>query len=233
MKKHHFLLTFLLFSGLAGVFGQANDMQDNIALIKLNLAASKESIKKYQWIETTTAYVDGEQKSVKQYQCYYDVTGKLTKVETGGTTPPAKTPPGIRGKIAENKIKEMDDYIEKAVAQVKTYIPPQAEKLQQIYAAGSVSIQVLVPGQQFKLGFPNYLLPGDLLSISVNKTNKVLTGYSVNTYVTGPTDTVSLDITFNTLPDGTQYPGTATFNSTSKSLKIVIQNTGFQATAGH
>jgi hypothetical protein len=232
MKKHHFLLTFLLFAGLAGVFGQANDMQDNIALIKLNLAASKESIKKYQWIETTTAYLDGEQKSVKQYQCYYDVTGKLTKVETGGTTP-AKSPPGLRGVIADNKKKAMDDYIEKASAHIKAYIPPQADKLQQLYAAGSVTIQILVPGQQFKLGFPNYLLPGDLLSISVNKANKTLTGYSVNTYVTDPTDIVSLDITFNTLPDGTQYPGTATFNSVAKKLKIVIQNSGFQLSSGH
>jgi hypothetical protein len=231
MRKISLVLAFLFATGISTTFGQAGDMQDNIAVIKKNLADSKESIKKYEWIETTTAFVDGEQKSVKQFQCYYDVTGKLTKIETGGSS--AKEMPGLRGKIQDNKKKEMDEYVEQAIAKIKGYIPPQAEKLMQIYNAGKVTIQILVPGKQFKLGFPDYFQTGDILSVSVDKANKLLTAYSVNTYVKDASDVVTLDITLDTLPDGTQYPGTVTFNSVLKNLRIVMQNSGYKLSSGH
>jgi len=106
------LLVLALFSWTTGIFAQV-DVESLVATIKSNLAQSKVNIRKYEWIETTKAYVKDELKSTKQNQCYYSVDGKLTKVETGGTEQ-AKTPGGIRGKVIENKKDDMIDYISKA-----------------------------------------------------------------------------------------------------------------------
>jgi hypothetical protein len=136
----------------SGIFAQA-DMQETIGMIKKNLTDSKETIKKYEWIETTTTFYKGEQKSVKQNQCYYSVDGKLTKVETGGSAQ-AKAPGGLKGKIVANKKEDMADYIKAAIAKIQTYLPPDAGKIQQIYAAGNATIQVLEPGKKVQIKFP-------------------------------------------------------------------------------
>src|ERR1700750_3407788 len=128
-----------MLAGTSGIFGQA-DMQETISMIKKNLTDSKEKIKAYEWLETTTTFLKGEQKSVKQNQCYYSVDGKLTKVETGGSTD-AKTKGGIRGKVAANKKEDMADYVKAAIEKIQTYLPPDAAKLQQIYNAGKSAMQ--------------------------------------------------------------------------------------------
>lgn len=230
MKTAIHVLAFTLIISMSS-FGQGNQTQQNIALIKQNIAASQTSIKQYSWIETTTVYVNGEQKSVTQNQCYYDVNGQLTKVPTGATTQ-AKTPGGIRGKIAANKTADMEAYIEKAKTQIKAYIPPQSAILDKIYASGGVGIKVLVPNQQFELDFPNYLLSGDLLAIQLDVVKKVLMQYNINTYIDTPSDAVSLAVTFQNLPDGTLYSGNITFNAPSQNLKIVMTNSGYRLGSG-
>ena len=221
----YFLTAILLFAIINTGFTQANEMQDDVAIIKKNLADSKEKIKNYEWIETTTTFYKGEQKSVKQNRCYYSVDGKLTKVETGGSTQ-AKAPGGLKGKIAANKKEDMADYIKAAIAKIQTYLPPDAAKIQQIYAAGSATIQVLEPGKKFKLNFPDYNEKGDMLSISVDKENQKIMALEVSTSVDDPSQKVVFNITYNDLPDGTQYAGSTTLDAQAKQVKIVIVNSG-------
>jgi len=224
MKKK--LLFFALMMGVFSteMFAQSNqELADNI---KAKLALSKKNLQKYSWIETTTVFYKGEQKSSKQYQCYYSVDGQLQKVETAGGTP-AKTERGIRGRIIENKVDDITAYVTKAQALIKTYLPPDPAKLQQIVAGGTSTVGILVPNQQYKLSFPNYNLPGDLLSISINKSSQMLTGLEVSTYIDKPSDVVTFNLTYATLPDGTQYAGETDLVATAESVKIVIMNSGY------
>jgi len=155
MKRKFFLPMMLMLILISNTFAQ-QDVQELISMVKKNLAESKEHIKQYEWLETTTTFLKGEQKSVKQNQCYYSVDGKLTKVETGGSTKD-KAPGGIRGKVAANKKEDMADYVKAAIEKIHTYLPPDAAKLQQIYSAGKSTIQVLEPGKKFKISFPDYI----------------------------------------------------------------------------
>lgn len=225
------MLIFLTFVLSADLMAQA-DMQETVNLIKSNLAASAANIKKYEWIETITAFYKGEQKSKKQNQCYYAVDGKLTKVETGGSTEPSKTPGGIRGRIVENKVDDISTYITKAVDKIHAYLPPDGNKIQQIYASGGVSIGVLEPGKKFRLDFPNYLEEGDLLSVSIDTEHKLILALAVKTSVDTPSDKVNFDIGYNALPDGTQYAGITTLDAKAKEVKITIENSGFKKGAG-
>jgi hypothetical protein len=230
MKKLSLILLLVLLAGITKVFAQA-DMKEEIAMIKKNLADSKAAMQKYEWIETTTVFVNGEQKSVIQKQCYYALDGKLTKVETGGSTA-AKTPGGLRGKVVESKKAEMSDYAKKAIAKIQTYLPPDPAKIQKIYSDGKVSIQILEPNKKFKLSFPDYNEPGDFLAVSLNKSDQKLFALDVSTSVDDPKQKVVFNITYSNLPDGTQYPGTTTLDAQAKNLKIVIVNSGFKNAAG-
>jgi hypothetical protein len=230
MKKNNLMLALLMLGSVPAIFAQA-DAKEIVALIKTNLVESKEKLKTYEWIETTTTFVKGEEKSKKQNQCYYGVDGKLVKVETGGSTQ-AKSKGGLRGKVVANKKEEMADYIDKAIKKIQTYLPPDAEKIQQIYGAGKTAIQMLEPGKKFKLDFPDYNQPGDMLSVIVDKEKKMIMAIAVNTYIDDKDDKVIFDLKYNTLPDGTQYPGTTSLDASAKNVKIVIENTGHKKGAG-
>jgi hypothetical protein len=230
MRTICLIITALLISWSSGTFAQA-DMQATIAMIKKNLTDSKEKIKKYEWIETTTVFKDGEQKSVKQCQCYYSVDGKLTKVETGATTQ-AKTPGGLRGKIAANKKEEITEYMKNAIAKIQTYLPPDPEKIQKIYAGGTASVQVLEPGKKFKLSFPDYNEKGDLLAISMDVANQKIMALAVTTSVEDPSEKVVFNVTYKNLPDGTQYAASTVLDAQAKEVKIVIENSGYKKGAG-
>jgi hypothetical protein len=230
MKKLNLALLLLVFAGITNMTAQA-DMQANVTMIKKNFADSQANLKKFEWIETTTIFVKGEQKSVKQKQCYYDVTGKLTKVETGGSTAEQKKG-GIRGKIIENKKEEMSDYAKAAVAKIHTYLPPSPEKIQKIYAGGKTSVQILEPNTKFKLSFPDYNEPGDQLAVSLNKASKKIMALDVSTSVDNPSEKVVFNITYSDLPDGTQYATKTVLDAPAKDLKVVIENSGFKNAAG-
>jgi hypothetical protein len=230
MKKISVAMTMILVFWASGLVAQA-DMQETVGMIKKNLADSKEKIKKYEWIETTTTFMNGEQKSLKQVQCYYSVDGKLTKVETGASTK-AKTPGGLRGKIAENKKEELTDYMKKAIAKIQTYLPPDPEKIQKIYAGGTTSIQVLEPGKKFKLSFPDYNEKGDILSISVDKVNQKIMAVAVTTSVEDPSEKVVFNVNYKDLPDGTQYAASTILDAQAKKVKITIDNSGYKKGTG-
>jgi hypothetical protein len=225
--KRKFLLPVMLIVILASRTFAQQDVQELISMVKKNLAESKAHIKQYEWLETTTTFLKGEQKSVKQNQCYYSVDGKLTKVETGGGTE-AKTKGGVRGKIAANKKEDMAEYIKAAIEKIHTYLPPDAAKLQQIYGAGKSTIQVLEPGKKFKISFPDYNEKGDMLSISIDKANQKLMSLDVSTYIDDPDKKVVFNVTYSNLPDGTQYENSTTLDAQAKDLKIVIVNSGYK-----
>ena len=202
------------------------DAAARVAAIKEWLVQSKAHLKNYQWIQTTVVSVDGEAKSTKVSSCYYDVTGTLQKVQTSLTQPKKK--PGIRGAIQKDKTKEMTEYMDKAEALVKSYIPPNSEKIQASKDAGKMSVDFLPGGQNIRLNFHDYQLPGDNLSVSLDQaTNRPLT-FGVATYIDDPKDAVTLAVTIGTLPDGTGFADNVTLSATAKKLTVTVTNSGYR-----
>jgi hypothetical protein len=200
-----------------------------MAQIKQNLEASTQSLKGYEWLETTTIYKDNEAKSKTQNQCYYDVNNKLVKVpsaaSSGGDDKQAR---GLRGKIVENKKEELSAFVKQCIAKVHEYLPPNPAKLQAAYAGGKTSVQVLEPSKKFRLDFSDYLQAGDKLGVAIDKEKNILTGINVDTYVEKPADKVSFSIRYALLPDGTQYPDETVMDLPSEGLKVVIRNEGYR-----
>ena len=215
---------------ISTVNAQMPTAQERVAALKANIAASQASLHQYQWVETTVISLKGEVKSTVHKACNYSPDGTLQKVEIDASPPP-KSPHGLRGRIAENKKEEMTNYMQNAVALVKSYVPPDPAKLQAVADAGDLSIQPEASGEGVKLAFANYEKPGDSLDMSLNLVNNQPKGMSVATYLDDPSDAVTMGVVMGTLEDGTVYPETTTLDAQAKNLTVTVSNSEYRKNA--
>jgi hypothetical protein len=205
--------------------------QDRVAALKQWLGQSKAQLKQYQWIQTTVISLKGEEKSSKEEQCYYGADGTVQKVPL--TAPPEeKDKRGLRGKIVEHKKEEITDSMKAAVALVKTYVPPSAEKIQACKDAGNMSITPLPGGSSVQLTFKNYEKPGDSLSVTMDTATNRLLGIKVNSYLQDQKDAVTLNVSIATLPDGTGYASQIVLDDKAEELGVNITNSGYRKAGG-
>ena len=223
----------VLLAGLTGAWAQESAEAQKAAAIKQSLQRSMAALRSYEWIETVTVKVDGDQKSRKENRCYYGADGKQQKVAVEGQSSESHMPPGLRGRIARRKAAAMEEYIQAALALVKEYVPPDPARLEAVKGQGAQTTQVLDNASRLRAEFADYLKPGDKLSVDVDpKADRVL-GISVSTYLEDdPEDAVSLQVSFGTFQDGTSYPAKVELKGESKDLDVVIENSGYRKTGG-
>jgi hypothetical protein len=224
---------------LAGIFAVAGGsaaaqapqptMPERVAMLKGTFASSQANLRNYEWIETTVVSLNGEEKSRKQQRCYYGADGALQKVVVDASPPP-EAKRGLRGRIIAKKTAELTDYMKGAVGLVKSYIPPDPQKIQAAKDAGNVNLQVLEPGRRAQVNFGSYQKPGDNLAVMINIANNTVAGIGVSTYMDTPADVVTLDAQMSQLNDGTIYAATITLNASAKNLTVNVQNSGYRKT---
>ena len=104
MKKHRSAIGLAAAITLASpvvLFAQQGEAQERVAAIKQSLERGQALLRQYEWIETTTVALKGEEKSRTQRRCYYGADGKIQKVDVSSSSS-GRQPRGLRGKIAEN-----------------------------------------------------------------------------------------------------------------------------------
>jgi hypothetical protein len=204
--------------------------QELVAALKATFAESQANLRSYEWIETTIVTLKGEEKSRKQQRCYYGADGALQKIVIDAS-PTAAPKRGLRGAIIANKKAELTDYMQSAVALVKSYLPPDPARIQAATNAGNTSIQVLEPGKRVQVNFRDYQKAGDNLAITINVANNVIAGVGVSTYLDSAADAVTLDATMRQLADGTIYTSNIVLNAPAKNITVNVQNTGYRKTS--
>jgi hypothetical protein len=207
--------------------------QERVAALKQSLEQNQARLRQYEWTETTTISLKGEQKSQKQNRCYYSADGKVQKVPIGDQSKPQQAPKGGRGgrvkqNIVENKKDEIQDYMKRAADLIQLYVPPNPDSIQKAKDAGRVSPQPLETGQSVRLAFKDYAQPGDSLSIDLDGAANRLVGVNVATYLDKPEDQVGLDVHFTALPDGTNYPDRTALDVKAKAIRVVVENSGYR-----
>jgi hypothetical protein len=227
LKSHFAVAACSVMLLLAPAISHAQEMQQRVAALKQNVARDQQSIRQYEWIETTVISLKGEEKSRKQQQCYYGADGVLQKVTVDASPPPDKKR-GIRGRVIAKKTEELTDYMKQAVALVKTYVPPDPARIQAVKDAGNVSLDLPGGGKGARLNFRNYQKPGDVFTVEVDPASNRVIGLTVATYLDDPKDTVTLNVGFSTLQDGTGYPATEVLVATAKNLSVNITNSGYR-----
>jgi hypothetical protein len=111
---------------------------------------------------------------------------------------------------------------------VKTYVPPDPARIQVVKDAGKVSLDMLGAGNGARLNFRGYDKPGDVLSVEVDPANNRVVGLTVATYLNDAKDSVTLDVRFSSLQDGTGYPATEVLVAKAKNLSVNVTNSGYR-----
>ncbi len=141
-------------------------------------------------------------------------------------TPPENTKRGLRGKIIANKKEELTEYMSNAVALVKSYVPPEPDRLQASKDAGKMSITPY--GQTLRLDFRDYMKPGDMLSVTIDSTKNTLLGLKVATWLEDANDAVTMNADFASLNDGATYPKTIALSAPTKSIDVQVTHSGYR-----
>jgi hypothetical protein len=221
-------ITLLLTPAIAR--SQSPEVQQRVAALKQSVAKDQQSIRQYEWIETTVISLKGDEKSRQQKQCYYGADGALQKITVDPSPPPANKR-GLRGRIIEKKKEELTDYMKQAVALVKTYVPPDPARIQAVKDAGKVSLDLPGAGKGVRVNLRDYAKPGDVLSVEVDPASNRVTGLTVATYLADAKDTVTLDVRFSSLKDGTGYPASEVLVAQAKNLSVNVTNSGYRKSA--
>ena len=225
-------LLILVLAALAGpVFAQQPTAAERAAMVKATLAASQVLLRQYEWIETTSVSVKGEEKSRKQERCYYGADGGVQKVLLNESAPPPRKRGFLRRKIAESKQEELTDYLKNAVGLVKSYVPPSPAKIQAAKEMGKVSIDLLQSGRRARLNFQDYERPGDTLSVELDLASNRVTGLKVATYLEDASDAVTLEVRMGQLNDGATYPANVKLEAKAKKVTVTVENSGYRKTS--
>ena len=212
-----------------------------VAALKQNLGESQKKLRQYEWIETTAISLKGEEKSRKQQRVYYGADGKLTKVPMGEPKPAAEPSGGgggrgrrgggrVKENIIENKVEDMVEYMGKASALIQQYVPPNPELIQKAKDAKNLAVAPQ-PDGKVRLAFKDYVQPKDTMNIDVDAKAALLSAINVATYLEKPEDTVTLDVRFSTLADGTSYTSQTTLEAKAKNIRVVVENSGHRPMA--
>ena len=196
---------------------------ERVVAIKEAFEESQARLRNYQWIETTSVTLKGEVKSQKKNRCFYGPDGQVQKVPIGTPQQPS-TPGGLRGRVAKNKKEDLTDYIDQAVGIIKSYLPPDPERLQKSKDANKATID-LTEQKRANVKFSDYMQAGDVMSIEIDLPTNLIFYLNISTFL--QQDPVGLEVRFLRMPDRTMYTSTVTLNAPEKQLLVVVQNSEF------
>ena len=205
-------------------------IQQKVAALRESTAQNQKDLRQYSWIEKTQLSLKGEVKSTKIESCRYGPDGTVQKTLL---TDPAKEEKkrGLKGRIIENKKDEMKDYMERTISLIGHYVPPSPENMKAVVAAGNTSLSQAGAGA-IQLQFKDFYKSGDAVTFTVDTAAKTIRQLSVNTYLDDQDkDAISLMVSFQTLPDGTNYAASKVLNVAAKKIDVKISCDNYQRLA--
>jgi hypothetical protein len=208
--------------------GQASsDLQEKLAALKQSVAENQQKLHKYQWTETTQMTLNGDAKPATQSMCSYGPDGKVQKTPMSAPPPP---PSGgrMKQKIIAKKKEEMKDYMGQVKTLLALYLPPDPQRMQQAFQAGKVSLNPNAGAGITNIVFKDYAQPGDQMTFTFDTAAKKISSADVQTYMDDPKDTVTLAVTFASLPDGSNYVQQSILGATAKKLQATTTSSNYQ-----
>jgi len=226
MKRIGLLFGFLIAFGGLALATQSPDLQQKAAAAKEAAARNQQALRSYSWITKTELSVKGEVKNTKLESCQYGPDGKVQKTELSEPPPPPQQQRGLKGKIVAKKTGEMKEELQASAALVHSYVPPAPEKLQAVIAAGKVTIS---PGPgAAAIRFADYEKAGDSLTLTLDSEAKTMRQITVDTWLDKPENKVTLAVSFQSLPDGTNYAAETLLKIPGDNIEVRIGNSNYQ-----
>ncbi|QNI33846.1 hypothetical protein H7849_08020 [Alloacidobacterium dinghuense] len=208
--------------------GGGGGAKERVAQLKQSLAANRQALTKYEWTQTTQVNLKGQTTKDDTYTCRYGPDGQVQKTLLGPSPIQQKQIPtsGIKGKIAQKKVAEMQDYTSRLKSLISHYAPPNPEMIQNAVRAGNVSVNP--QGGVVSLIFTNFYKSGDKVTFGFNPAAKKLVSYDVNTWLDDPqNDIVTMTNQFASLPNGVTYLNTTVLNAQAKQIQVTTTNDNY------
>jgi hypothetical protein len=201
-------------------------LQQKVAAIKESIAQNQASLRQYTWTAHTEISVKGEVKNQKDESCKYGPDGKVVKTLTSAP-PPEKQMGRAKKRIVEKKVGEMKEYMERAGELIQHYVPPSPENLTAALKAGKADLSKN-EAQAVQVQFKDYYKPGDAMTLEFDPATKKLRKLSVNSFLDEEKDKVTLDIGFQSLPDGTNYVADTLLRADAKQMTVNVRNVDYK-----
>jgi len=220
-----------LAGGIAVAQGDASPdkkelLQQKVAAIKESIAQNQASLRQYTWTAHTEISVKGEVKNQKDESCRYGPDGKVVKTLTSAP-PPDKQMGRVKQRVVDKKVGEMKDYMERAGQLIQHYVPPSPENLTAAVKAGKADVSKN-EAQAVQLQFKDYYKPGDAMTLEFDPATKKLRKLSVSSFLDEEKDKVTLDVEFQSLPDGTNYVAGTLLRADAKQIAVKVQNLDYR-----
>lgn len=194
------------------------ELQQTIGDLKAASATNKQALAQDTYLQTTIISIKGEVKKTTHDQV---VTGPDGKPQKTSLDPPPAPPSGGRMKqrIVEKKVDEFKEYGDSIKELIQQYVPPDKDLIQQAAAQGNIMMGPSEAPGVVNLVISNYVKQGDKMTLVINKAAGGLQSILIATYLSNPSDAVTVKVQFATIPGGPNYPATQT---------IVVQNSNYK-----
>ncbi len=222
---------FLGGAGMSSLRATAQDpqLQQKVAALKEAAAANKQAMAQYTWVQQETVALKGEVKKQEVFQVRIGPDGKPQKTPLdAGAKPQGGKERGLKGKIKEKKLGELEDYAKSLGALAQQYAQPDPERMQAAAQAGNILAGPAGGPGEVRLVIQNYLKPGDKVTYVVDQAQKAIRGIQIDSYLKDPSDQAKFNVEFAQVPNGPTHASVITANGISKQLLITIRNTDYQ-----
>ncbi len=201
-------------------------------------ARNEQQLRKYQWIETTTLTIHDESRPPRRSICKYGPDGKVEKTPLDQQeTFEGRQGGGFQGRgglVRGLVVKKKKEKAQKELAQIRAvagmYFPFDRTRLKGALQTGNVHF---VPGDSHEdtITIDNYAKQGDEVKLTLNQSTMQIEQVSVKSYLDKPKDTLTAEVQFSELPDGTRYRSSTTLNVPSKELSVETVNSDYSVPA--
>jgi hypothetical protein len=213
---------------------QNPDLQQKVAEVKQAMAANKQALAQYTWVEQVTISLKGEQKKQEHFQVRLGADGKPQKQSLDPPQqPPAEASGGRGGRVKEHVIEkkkeEYKEYADSIKSLIEQYLPPDKNKIEEARQKGGISLGPMSGSEgQYNLVLSNYVKQGDKMTLVFDKTKKALTNVTIASYLDDPKDAVNVTVNFASEPSGLSHVSSEKIDGVSKQLTIAVQNSNYQ-----
>lgn len=198
--------------------------QDQISLSQQIMQAQRsnaQAMRKYIWKSRMEVRKNGESKNTQLFLMRYDLDGTLQKTLIGAGPKSDLPTRGIRGRVAQKRVKDLHETIEELTKLVKSYsnLPPGR---MQDFLAG----HTLGGSRDIQLQGKNILQADDSMTIWIDSdTHKQKRVELVTSWDTKPVHALS---DFSNLPDGLNYVARTTIDYPLDQLQLISENFDYQ-----
>ena len=174
---------------------QNPEVQQKVAELKEAIAANKEALAQYTWVEQDTISLKGEQKKQEHFQVRLGPDGKPQKTPLDPEAAPAEPRGGrLKQHIVEKKKEEYKEYADQIRTLIQQYLPPDKEMIEQARQKGNISLGPSGGREgQYQVVISNYVKPGNKMTLVFDREQKAISRLSIASYLNDPKDAVTVD----------------------------------------